>query len=73
MTDDDDMGELRKLLCGCCVDKIKAAVMLRTGKFERVVMMMCGRLEVILMVFCKHGCGNESIRSGDGYVVWCVC
>ena len=72
--DDDDMGELRQLLCYCCVKKFKAAVMLRTGKFERAVTVTCGKqLEVILMLFCKHDCGNESNRSGGGYGVWCVC
>jgi hypothetical protein len=65
--DDVDMGELRQLLCCSCVDKFKAAVMLRTGKFERVVMVTCGKqLGVILMLFCKHDCGNESILSGGG-------
>jgi len=72
--DDNDMGELRQLLCCCCIDKFKAAVMLRTGKYETAVMAMCcQQLEVILMVFCKHDCGNESIRSDDGYGVWCIC
>ena len=73
MTDDDgDMGNLMQLLC-CCYVKFKAAVMLSYWKFERVLMRMCGKLEAILMVFSKHDRGIESIRSGDGYGVWCVC
>jgi len=70
---DDDKAELRQLPCCCYVDKFKAAVMLTYWwiweNCNDDVWQALGNC----MVFCKHACGNESIRSGDGYGVWCVC